>query len=65
MHNWEAKAVVQEFWGIKKVEKRFINNADGICRKCKLSPRDEEEKIQVLPLDIPDTSRVVTLEGTI
>ena len=50
LHNWEAKAVVQEFWGIEKVEKRFLSNAEGICRKCKLSPRDEVEKNPSSPI---------------
>ena len=63
--NWEAKTVIQEFWGIEKVEKKFLSNADGICRKCKSRPREEVEKIQVLSLDIPDTSRVTTLRGVL
>ena len=63
--NWEARTVIQEFWGIEEIEKKFLNNFDGICSKCKSSPRDEVEKIQVLPLNIPDTSRVITLNGII
>ena len=63
--NWEAKTVIQEFWGIEKVEKKFLSNTDGICRKCKSRPREEVEKIQVLSLDIPDTSRVTTLRGVL
>jgi ubiquitin C-terminal hydrolase len=44
LHNWEAKTVVNEFWGIEKIQKRFLSNSDGICRRCKLRPRDEVEK---------------------
>ena len=61
LNNWEAKVVIQEFWGIEKTEKKFLNKT-GVCRQCKLSPREEVERFQVLQLDIPDTSRVITLE---
>ena len=56
--------MIQEFWGIEKNEKNFLNKS-GTCSKCKLSPRDEVERFQVLQLDIPDTSRVITLNDVI
>ena len=64
VNNWEAKVVIQEFWGTEKKEKRFVNRT-GICSKCKSSPRDEVERFQVLQLDIPNTSRVISLNGVI
>ena len=63
--NWEAKTVIQEFGGEEKLEKRFLNKRNGICSKCKTKPRDELEKFKVLQLNIPDTSRVLTLNGVV
>ena len=65
MENWEAKTTIQEFWGQEKLEKRFLNKRNGICSKCKTKPRDELEKFKVLQLNIPDTSRVLTLNGIV
>ena len=62
--NWEARIVVQEFWGVERKEKKYVNRS-GICSKCKSGPRDEVEKMQVLQLDIPNTSRVITLNGVL
>ena len=61
-NNWEAKTVVQEFWGVEKNEKKFLTTS-GICSKCKSGPRQEVEKSQVLQVDIPETNRVLTLNG--
>jgi ubiquitin C-terminal hydrolase len=58
--NWEAKTVVQEFWGIEKKEKKFLTNS-GICSKCNSGPRQEVERFQVLQVDIPETNSVLTL----
>ena len=63
MDNWEAKTVVQEFWGIEKNEKGYLNKYNGVCIKCNSRPREELEKFQVLQVDIPETSRVLTLSG--
>ena len=37
--HWEAKAVIQQFWGIEKHEKKFLNKTNGICSKCKTQMR--------------------------
>ena len=62
--NWEARVVVQEFWGVEKKVKKYVNRS-GICNKCKSSPRDEIEKVQVLHLDIPNTCSVIRLNGVL
>ena len=63
--NREAKAVLQEFWGKERTEKKFLNKSNGLCMKCKSSPRDEEERFQVIQLDIPETSQVILLNGIV
>ena len=40
-----------------------MNKNNGVCNKCKAGPRTEEERFQVLYLDVPDTGSVLTLEG--
>ena len=37
VRNWEAKVVIEEFWGLEKSEKKYINNPKGICNKCDIS----------------------------
>ena len=64
-NNWEAKSVLEEFWGIEKLEKKFLNKSNGVCYKCNFSLREEVERFQVLHLKIPDTSSVVTLNGIV
>ena len=64
-NNWEAKVVLQEFFGIENTEKKFLNKTNGACSLCSLSPRDEEEQFQVITLDVPDTSGVITLSQLI
>ena len=63
--NWEAKALIQEFWGIEKNERKFLNKNNGVCNRCKAGPRTEEETFQVLHLNAPDTGSVLTLKGLV
>ena len=62
--NWEARVTVQEFWGVERKVKQYVNKS-GFCNKCKSSPRDEEEKVQVLHLDIPNICSVIRLNGVL
>ena len=59
--NWEAKVVFREFWGRDKIEKKFCNNREGSCGKCKLFPRVEEENFNSIQINIPDTAIVIPL----
>ena len=64
-NNWEGKVVIKEFWGVERNEKKYLNRSNGICRVCKSSPREETERFHVLQLNIPDTSRVLTMNGVL
>ena len=59
--SWEAKIVLQEFVGKEQTKKKYLNNIDGTCGKCKKLPRVEEENFNLLQINIPDTAIVLPL----
>ena len=54
--NIQAHNLLREFRGVEKTERKFLNNTNGICSRCRKLQRIHEEYFQTIKITIPTTS---------